>query len=222
MNIHIAIVICQPLNSDRYIKRCFMRNKGVEKEETRKRVIDAVGRGFRKHGYSGVGVDGLAKAAGVTSGAFYAHLGSKAKAFHIAIATGLDEVIEGVPKFQQDHGDNWVNAFADYYLSTTHREDLECGCAMATLTPEAARAEAEVQAEFEKKMTTIVNLIATGLKGGSEDSRKSRAWAMLGTLIGGINMARAMKTAAASNEVANAIKSAAIAAAGPTCCVESP
>ncbi len=47
-----------------------MRHKGVNKEETRKKIIAAVGRCFRKHGYAGIGVDGLAKNAGVTSGAF--------------------------------------------------------------------------------------------------------------------------------------------------------
>ena len=74
-----------------------MRQKGVDKAETRRKIIDAAGRGFRKHGYAGIGVDGLAKSAGVTSGAFYAHLGSKNGAFEVALEAGLDEVIEGVP-----------------------------------------------------------------------------------------------------------------------------
>ena len=51
--------------------------KGDKKLETRSRIIDAAGRSFRSNGYAGIGVDGIAKAAGVTSGAFYAHLGSK-------------------------------------------------------------------------------------------------------------------------------------------------
>ncbi len=43
-----------------------MRHKGVNKEETRQKMLEAVGRGFRGHGYAGIGVDGLAKTAGVT------------------------------------------------------------------------------------------------------------------------------------------------------------
>ena len=46
-----------------------------KKQETRKRIINAASRGFRSNGYAGIGVDGIAKEAGVTSGAFYAHLG---------------------------------------------------------------------------------------------------------------------------------------------------
>jgi len=193
-----------------------MRHKGVDKEETRRKVQQAVGRGFRKHGYSGIGVDGLAKEAGVTSGAFYAHMGSKDGAFFYALQAGLDEVIDGIPAFQRDYGSDWVKVFAEYYLGKKHQRDLECGCAMATLTPEVVRSGAEVHEAFENKMSRIVDLVAGGLAGGSAQDRRARAWSMLGILVGGLNIARAMKTAKASDEVAAAITAAAIKAAGRT------
>ena len=193
-----------------------MRYKADQKEETRRKMLEAAGRGFRSHGYSGIGVDGLAKAAGVTSGAFYAHFGSKDAAFDAALAAGLDEVIEGVPKFQSEHGADWVKAFAEYYLGKRHRSDLACGCAMATLTPEVVRSGPEVHAAFEKKMTLIADLVARGLAGASDEDRHARAWAMLSVLIGGLTVARAMKSAKAADEVAEAVKAAAIKAAGRT------
>ncbi len=193
-----------------------MRHKGISKEETRQKVIAAAGRGFRSHGYAGIGVDGLAKAAGVTSGAFYSHFGSKDAAFDVALAAGLDEVIESIPTYQKEHGTDWVKAFAEYYLGKRHRGDLECGCAMATLTPEVVRANPKVHAVFEKKMTQIADLVSRGLAGSSDEDRRARAWAMLGVLIGGINVARAMEGAKVANEVANATIAAAIKAAGRT------
>jgi AcrR family transcriptional regulator len=193
-----------------------MRHKGINKEETRQKILEAVGRGFRKHGYAGIGVDGLAKAAGVTSGAFYSHFGSKDRAFEVALTAGLDKVIEGVPKFQSEYGADWVKAFAEYYLGKPHRRDLDCGCAMATLTPEVVRFGAKVHAVFEKKMTIIANLVSRGLAGSSDEDRRARAWSMLGVLIGGITIARAMKNTKASEEVAEASKAAAIKAAGRT------
>ncbi len=143
-----------------------MRHKGVNKEETRKKIIAAVGRCFRKHGYAGIGVDGLAKNAGVTSGAFYSHLGSKDRAFMVALTAGLDEVIEGIPNFQREYGEDWVKEFVTYYLSKAHRSDLDCGCAMATLTPEVVRFGQEIQSIYEEKMTRIVDLVAQGLRAG--------------------------------------------------------
>lgn len=191
-----------------------MRHKGIDKEETRQKIIAAAGRGFRQHGYAGIGVDGLAKGAGVTSGAFYSHFGSKDGAFEIALDAGLDEVIEGIPRFQTEHGADWVTAFAEYYLGKPHRNDLACGCAMTTLTPEVVRSRTEVHAIYEKKMSIITDLIARGLAGGSDEGRRARAWSMLGVLIGGLNIARAMKSTKAAEEVADAIKTAAIKAAG--------
>ncbi|MEA3274459.1 MAG: TetR/AcrR family transcriptional regulator [Pseudomonadota bacterium] len=193
-----------------------MRYKAGQKEETRRKMLEAAGRSFRRYGYSGIGVDGLAKAAGVTSGAFYSHFGSKDAAFDAALAAGLDEVIEAVPKFQSEHGADWVEAFAQYYLGKPHRSDLACGCAMATLTPEVIRSGPEVHAAFEKKMTLIADLVAHGLAGGSDEDRRARAWAMLGVLIGGLTVARAMKSGKAADEVAEAVQAAAIKAAGRT------
>ena len=191
-----------------------MRHKGISKDETRQKVVAAAGRGFRSHGYAGIGVDGLAKAAGVTSGAFYSHFGSKDAAFDVALAAGLDEVIESIPTYQKEQGGDWVKAFAEYYLGKRHRGDLECGCAMATLTPEVVRSNPKVHAAYEKKMVRIADLVSGGLAGSSDEDRRTRAWAMLGVLIGGINVARAMKGARVADEVANATIAAAIKAAG--------
>ncbi len=193
-----------------------MRHKGVPKEETRKKMLHAAGRGFRSQGFAGIGVDGVAKDAGVTSGAFYTHFGSKAAAFDAALAAGLDEVIEAIPDYQEKHGTDWVRAFVEYYLSKPHRKDLACGCAMATLTSEVVRSAPAVHSLYEKKMTQIADLVVGGLAGGSMEERRARAWAMLGVLIGGINVARAMKGVKVTDEVTNAIKKAAIGAAGRT------
>lgn len=191
-----------------------MTRKQEQKAETHQRMLMAAVRSFREHGFAGIGVDGIAKAASVTSGAFYAHFGSKDGAFAAAMEFGLDEVIAAVPQFQKQSGPAWVEAFADYYLSQAHRDDLAGGCAMTTLAPEVVRAAPETHAAYEAKMTRIVDLIAKGLKGGSPEQRRARAWAMIATLTGGLTITRAAKTRKTANEVAAAIHSAAVNAAG--------
>ena len=183
---------------------------------TRQRIIDAASQSFRSNGYAGIGVDGIAKAAGVTSGAFYAHLGSKDKAFEVALISGLDEVIAAVPVFQADHKEGWVKAFAKYYLGRAHRNDLASGCAMTTLSPEVVRTDDNMHATYESKMKKIVKLLAIGLSDGTLEERQSRAWAMLGTLIGGLTMARAVKSKSAAETIAATIITAAANVAGNT------
>jgi TetR/AcrR family transcriptional regulator, transcriptional repressor for nem operon len=186
----------------------------TKREQTHRRMLDAAGRSFRSHGFSGIGVDGIAKAAGVTSGAFYAHLGSKGGAFGAALDAGLDEVIESLPEFQRDAGSKWVRAFADYYLGRAHRDDLAGGCAMTTLSPEVVRAGPKTRAAYEAKMTKIAGLIAHGLAGGTEEERRARAWAMLATLVGGLTLARAVASTGLPEEIAAAVRKAAVKAAG--------
>lgn len=191
-----------------------MRHKGIGKEETRQNVIDAASRGFRKHGFAGIGVDGIAKAAGVTSGAFYSHLGSKAQAFEEALNLGLDEVIEGVPKFQKQYKSEWIVEFCNYYLGSAHRKDLECGCAMASLTAEVVRAAPQLQQMYEVKMLKIVRMIADGLQGQETEEKTVRAWTFLSILIGGLNLSRAMRSEDIAEEVAQTFIRSAIEAAG--------
>jgi len=193
-----------------------MQKKLTKKEETRIRMLDAAGRSFRSHGYAGIGVDGIAKAAGVTSGALYAHFGPKDAAFSAALTKGLDEVIEGIPAFQHKYGGDWLKAFAEYYLGKAHRQNLDCGCAMSTLTPEVVRSKDQLHDEYEKKMSVIASLMAEGLASQSKIDCRERAWAVLGILIGGLNMARAMKNHRSAEEVANAVKIAVVKVAGRT------
>lgn len=189
-----------------------MAQPPTKKEQTRARILDAASQSFRSSGYAGTGVDGIAKAAGVTSGAFYAHFGSKDGAFEAALATGLDEVTESIPNFQTEFGEDWVSAFADYYLGEAHRSDLACGCAMTTLSPEVARADPEIHMAYEAKMNRIVGLIANGLSGVSDEARRARAWAMLSTLIGGLTLSRAVANPDIANRIAAAARAAAVAA----------
>lgn len=194
-----------------------MTEKLTKRERTHQKILEAAGRNFRRHGYAGIGVDGIAQAAGVTSGALYAHFGSKDWVFVAALEQGLEEVIDAIPVFQRDHGDKWVVAFADYYLGADHRQDLECGCAMTTLSPEVVRRDRSLHAVYEEKMTTIVTLIARGLCPHEEPEagdRERRAWVLLSTLIGGLTVSRAVADPDLAALIAASVHGAAIAAAG--------
>jgi AcrR family transcriptional regulator len=190
--------------------------KVTKKQETRKRIINAASQGFRSNGYAGIGVDGIAKEAGVTSGAFYAHLGSKDGAFEAALSSGLEEVITAIPEFQRQHSKQWVMAFSDYYLGQAHRDNLSCGCAMTTLSPEVVRTKPELHVIYENKMTEIAKLMAQGLEGNSHEECLSRAWAVLAILIGGLTMARAVASVEIAEQIATATTNTAINTAGKT------
>lgn len=189
-----------------------MVSKQEQKEKTRKRMLGAASRSFREHGFDGVGVDGIASAAGATSGAFYAHFGSKGGAFKAALEQGLDEVLERLPEFHAEHREDWPRVFADYYLGVEHRADRACGCAMTALSPDVIRSESELKALYQNKMEQIAALIASFLPAGGEPEKLSRAWAFLSALIGGLIISRAVEDDNVADLVAASAKRLALTA----------
>ena len=54
-----------------------MRYPADHKERTHARIVEEASRLFKQGGFTGVGVDSVMKAAGLTPGGFYAHFHSK-------------------------------------------------------------------------------------------------------------------------------------------------
>lgn len=186
------------------------RYKTEQKEQTRERIIAAAARTFRKGGYSGIGVDGLAKEAGVTSGAFYGHFSSKEEAFKEAIVLGMNELKAGIETLQAEYGTHWIEPFVDFYLGAKLTCDLTQACSMPTLTPEVTRSSLAIRETYEIQVSKIVEIIAKGLPHGSSDVRNQHAWAFLSLLSGGANTVRALASEALSKEVVKAIRLAAL------------
>ncbi|WP_052504144.1 TetR family transcriptional regulator [Pseudomonas oryzihabitans] len=161
-----------------------MRYKPGHREESRAKILDAVGRGFRKHGYGGIGVDGLAKEAGVTSGAVYTHFPSKAAAFKEAVSVGMASLREGIEKFQAENGDDWLGAFVDFYMGFKRTCDLTEACAMQALTPEVVRADPEVRAVYQDEMLKVIDTLAKRLPQPTLAARRAQAWALMSLLSG--------------------------------------
>jgi AcrR family transcriptional regulator len=181
-----------------------MRYPAEHKAETRAKVLAAASRSFRRHGREGIGVDGLAKAAGVTSGAFYSHFDSKDAAFESAVVMGMEELLAGIRGFREKHGDEWFEAFIGWYLGKSHRKDLSCGCSLVTLTPEVVRAGKGVKSAFSGVFAPVVDEIADGLRRGTAEERKNTARLILSTLAGSVTIARAMSDESAAEEFAAA------------------
>jgi TetR/AcrR family transcriptional regulator, transcriptional repressor for nem operon len=166
--------------------------------EARARLVEAAGRGFRTGGFGGAGVDALAKGAGLTSGAFYAHFSSKAEAFRLAVADGLAFLRGGILKFQEMHGRNWREPFIDFYLGPRMEVALDEACGLPSFSSDVARADDATRAVYEAELELLVEAIASGLRGAHA---RERALALLAVLSGAASMARAVKDEAARREI---------------------
>ncbi|GGB45272.1 hypothetical protein GCM10011505_28170 [Tistrella bauzanensis] len=188
-----------------------MRYTDRQKQEARTRLLAAAGRAFRRQGYGGIGVDGLAKEAGVTSGAFYGHFPSKDGAFAEVAMAGLAQLDDSIAALQAAHPADWPERFIDVYLGDRLACALDESCALQSLTPDVMRAGAETRARFEAALGTVIARIACGLTWLAPDLRTDRAVALLALLSGGVTMARSMAGETRRQAIAAGVGAAAIA-----------
>lgn len=179
------------------------------KEESRARIVAAAGRGFRTHGYGGIGVDGLAREAGVTHGGFYGHFASKAEAFKAAVVAGLQELRAGVEAVRAECGAGWVAAFAGFYMGRKRTCELAEACTVPSLSVEIERSDPAARAAYQTELLGVVEAIAAGLPGGTDAERSARAWVLLSLLSGGVTLARAVPDQAVAEQIATAVEQAA-------------
>lgn len=191
-----------------------MRYGPGHKDEARSRILNAAGRGFRRLGFGGVGVDGLAKEAGVTSGAFYGHFRSKAEAFEAAAVDGLVQLHEAIEDLRAREGEDWLASFVDFYMSVRRTCDLSESCALQSLTPEVARADHGTKIAYEAELLRVAEAVAQGLPIGPLAARRKTAWAILAMLSGGVSLARSAADPKTGAQIAAGIKSAVIALTG--------
>lgn len=191
-----------------------MAHRAEQKEESKARILASAGRGFRRCGYGGLGVDGLARDAGVTSGAFYAHFKSKAAAFREAVVAGMQTLTAAVEQMREMHGAGWRATFIDFYLGERRRVDLAESCALQSLTTEVARADPEAREAYERELQRVIEATAAGLAPGKPAARRAEAIALLALLSGGVSLARAVKDPAFADEIAAAVKKAALRVGG--------
>lgn len=173
-----------------------------QKLQTRQRILTAAGRGFRKSGFGGVGVDGLAKEAGVTSGAFYVHFGSKSAAFVAAVTQGMAELKEGVLYFQAQHGRAWWPEFVRFYLQAKRSCDLSESCSLQSLTPEVARADNQAREAFSVGLRDVAQAIIAGPRSPNIPRDIDAALAALAALAGAVTLARAVERQDLADQIA--------------------
>ena len=167
-----------------------MRYANGRKESTRQAIIEAAGRRLKLDGVDGSGVTTLMNDAGLTNGAFYAHFSSKDELIASAIADQLAQQRATLRSVADDR--DGVEAFVRRYLSAEHRDDRSNGCPSAALLNEVARCSDTVRAAYSSGVTAIIDDIAVVLDPDNRAPADGRTWNLIVSLIGTLQMARAI------------------------------
>jgi AcrR family transcriptional regulator len=190
-----------------------MRYPADQKAKARESILKAGASALRTKGFNGIGVDGLAASAGVTSGAFYSNFSNKDALLEEVIAACVGEPFidseSGSLAERQDRLRDWLAM----YISAAHRADPASGCVMPTLSADVARANPQIRLTYQRKMLELVHRMSNVLD-GPEPERAKRAWSIIAMMVGAITIARAMPDGAAADRALESALQTALALVG--------
>ncbi|MBT2342317.1 MULTISPECIES: TetR/AcrR family transcriptional regulator [Pseudomonas] len=162
-----------------------MRYSANHKMETREKLLASSAVSAKTLGFSTVGVDGLMKAIGLSGGAFYSHFSSKDELFKAIVERELAQSLDRLSgEGAMDRAK--LKRCLKHYLSMSHVEQPEAGCALPVLGAEIARSDIQVR---EAAQTWICRLHESWAQVLGSDAL---AWAILSQCVGALVIARMM------------------------------
>ena len=181
------------------------------RDTKRRHILDVASTQFRENGIAAVGLAGIMAEAGLTNGAFYTHFASKEDLVRAVLCDALE-------RREQRHKDNLENGVAletviRDYLSPRHRDRAATGCPTAALVSEIARHPKATREAFTGKISDILALMAAQMPEGTPAERRRRAIAAYATMVGALQLSRAVSDRQLSEEILENAVDAALALA---------
>ncbi|HEX7816144.1 TetR/AcrR family transcriptional regulator [Dyella sp.] len=174
--------------------------------EHRQRILDAASTLFREHGFDGIGIADIMKAAGMTHGGFYRHFKSREDLLEQACTRAMAHSAERWENIIGDGSDpaSALSLLRAMYLSSAHRSALGRGCAVAALGMDAARQPGPVRKSFASGFNVLADKLTRLVPGTTAAVRRRRALVSLTQMVGALVIARAVDDAKLSAEVLTA------------------
>ena len=174
-----------------------MRYEKGRKDASRRRIMEVAAERFRGDGIAATGLASIMSDAGLTNGAFYPHFESKAALVRESVAAAVEAQSN---QWQELIASAGLEGAIDAYLSAAHRDNPGKGCAYAALLPELARQPAETRELSTKHFMAFVRQVAAALPPPTKDP-EGTALSILATVIGTLELARAVTGAALSDRI---------------------
>ena len=168
-----------------------MRYDSDHKARARERILDSAAKAIRKHGPDRIGVAAVMKEAGLTHGAFYAHFPSK----QALVAEAVGKMFEApYSRFAAETGGRSpaeaLRAYVDFYLSPSHRDLLDRGCPLPSLSGEMARLPDSARRRFNQGAAHLREALIGLLHEMGKSEPETLAASVMAELVGAMALAR--------------------------------
>jgi TetR/AcrR family transcriptional repressor of nem operon len=129
--------------------------------------------------------------AGLTHGGFYKHFRSKNELVMESLRQAFEEIADFLTHAAQNTqpGTAW-KTIVKTYLSAEHCDHAECGCPLAALAPELARADKAAKARILEELEKYKSRILPFMPGRRAADKELAFLAIISTMLGAIAIAR--------------------------------
>jgi TetR/AcrR family transcriptional repressor of nem operon len=185
-----------------------MKTSKEQVARNRERILEAASEGFRKHGFDGLKVADLMKAAGLTHGGFYGYFDSKDDLAAAACEAALKSQGDRLRAARDGNAAVELKAYFERYLSHRNRDNPENACLFPALSAEVARQGAPVRAVFTEGLKDYLGALGDISDRDTKGESPKNAMVILSTLVGAMLLSRAVDDEALSNTLLEVAKDA--------------
>jgi TetR/AcrR family transcriptional repressor of nem operon len=175
-----------------------MRYRPEHKAEIHQKIVNDASRRVRAEGLTGAAVSAVMRDAGLTHGGFYKHFGSKDELLLESLSEAFREMAECLARAAEESrpGTAWKTV-VKAYLSPEHCDHPECGCPLAALAPELARADQAMKVQILGELTKYKDRMLPFMPGRRVADKERNFVVIFSTMIGAISIARILPDSAA-------------------------
>ena len=186
-----------------------MRYTKEHRAQAKAAIVQEASRTLKENGFHGVGVDGLAASAQVTSGALYSNFANKEAVLEEVVATQLGIEFAGLADKEPAERRRLLSEILRVYLSDLHREDPGHGCVMPSLSADVARAGDSVREAYRSRMLDVIATLAPAMPGTQEEQARA-AWTLVASIVGAVTIARALPAGDQAQAILDAVLTTAL------------
>jgi len=168
-----------------------MRYQSEHKAEIHQRIVKDGSRRVRAEGITGAAVSAVMRDAGLTHGGFYKHFESKDELLMASLGEAFQEVAERLAHAaeQSRPGTAW-KAIVKAYLRPEHCDHADCGCPLAALAPELARADKAMKVPIVAELIKYKTRMLPWMPGRRTADKERAFFSIFSTMIGAVAIAR--------------------------------
>jgi TetR/AcrR family transcriptional repressor of nem operon len=179
-----------------------MRYRSGHKAEIHQKIVKDAARLVRAQGVSGAAVSAVMRDAGLTHGGFYKHFDSKDELLMESLSEAFQEIASRLAHAaEQSQPETAWKAIVKAYLSPEHCDHAECGCPLAALAPELARAGKAMKAGVLGELIKYKTRMLPWMPGRRAADKERAFFAIFSTMIGAVAIARILPDQAAQARV---------------------